>query len=84
MSPNELAELSDQELLEEARKLKSSSILHATLIGFMLGVIIYSVVKNTWGLVSLIPLFFIYKLSKNSTRDKTKTLKRILKERNLK
>ena len=81
MDQKELAELTDQELLAEAKKMKSSAILHAVLIGFMVGVIIYSVAKNTWGLLTLIPLFFIYRLTRKSKRNET--LKQLLKERNL-
>lgn len=82
MNQKELSELTDQELLEEAKKMKSSSIIHAGLIGFMIGVIIYSVVKNSWGFLTLIPLFFVYKLLNKPKRNKA--LKKLLKERNLK
>ena len=81
MDQKELAELTDQELLAEAKKMKSSAILHAMLIGFMVGIVIYSVAKNTWGLLTLIPLFFIYRLTRKSKRNET--LKQLLKERNL-
>lgn len=81
MEQKELSELSDQELLEEARKMKSASILHAALIGVMIGIIIYSVLKNTWGFLTLIPLYFIYKMTKKSERNEA--LKKLLKERNL-
>jgi hypothetical protein len=82
MKQKELSELSDQELLDEAKKMKSSSIAHAFVIGFMAGIVVYSFVKNTWGLVTLIPLFFIYKLT--SYPNNNEELKRLLKERNLK
>jgi len=82
MEPTEFAELSDQELLEVAGKMKKSAIAHALVIGFMVGVIIYSVVESTWGLLTLIPLFFIRKLLANS--DQYEEVKRLLKERNLK
>ena len=81
MEQKELSELSDQELLEEARKMKSASILHAALIGVMIGIIIYSVLKNTWGFLTLIPLYFIYRMTKKSERNEA--LKKLLKERNL-
>jgi uncharacterized membrane protein YbjE (DUF340 family) len=83
MEQKKLTELTDQELLQEAKKMKSASITNAVLIGFLAGVIFYSFVKNTWGLLTLIPLFFIYKLVNNSKHD-TKELENILKERNLK
>ncbi len=83
MKQKELSELSDQELLAEAKKVKSANIMNAFLIGFLVGIVIYSVVKNTWGLLTLIPLYLAYKLINNSAYD-TKELKRLLKERNLK
>ncbi len=81
MNQKELSELTDEELLIKAKKMKSNSIINAVLIGFMAGVIFYSVVKSTWGLVTLIPLFIIYKLMNQSNDDKA--LKEVLKERNL-
>lgn len=83
MNRKELSELTDQELLQEAKKMKSASILNAALIGFLIGVVFYSVVKSTWGLVTLIPLYLIYKLMNKSGYNKQE-LERVLKERNLK
>ena len=81
MKQKELSELTDQELLNEAKKMKSASMINATLIGFMFGIIIYSIVKNSVGLFTLIPLFFIYKVFHKP--EKNKELKKLLKERNL-
>jgi hypothetical protein len=83
MEQKKLSELTDQELLQAAKKMKSNSITNAVLIGLLAGVILYSFVKNTWGFLTLIPLFFIYKLVNNSKYE-TKELENILKERNLK
>lgn len=58
----ELSELTDQELLDKAKKKKSNSIMNALLIGFLIGIVIYSVVNNSLGFFTLIPLFFVYKL----------------------
>ena len=82
MTEKELSQLSDEALLAQAKKAKSASIINAVLIGFAVGIIIYSAVKNTLGFFTLIPIFFIYKMVNNSTNDKA--LQRILKERNLK
>ncbi len=82
MNQKELSELTDQELLEKAKKMKSTAITNALLIGVMIGIIIYSIWKNSLGFFTLIPLFFIFKLVNNSKNDKA--LKRLLKERNLK
>ncbi|MCF8369421.1 MAG: hypothetical protein K9G76_10295 [Bacteroidales bacterium] len=82
MKQKELSELTDQELLQEAKKMKSTSIIDAVLIGFLIGIVIYSIVVNSLGFITLIPLFFVYKLIHKPNNDKA--LKRILKERNLK
>ncbi|MFT6880566.1 MAG: cadmium resistance protein CadD (predicted permease) [Arcticibacterium sp.] len=65
--------------------MKSISIINAFLIGFLVGIIIYSVAKNTWGLLTLIPLFFIYKMVNNPKKKKNNTdLEKLLEERKLK
>jgi cbb3-type cytochrome oxidase subunit 3 len=83
MTERKLSELTDEELLQEAKKMKSNSIMNAVLIGFFIGVIVYSVVKNTIGLVTLIPIFFVYRLV-NKSNYNNQELERLLKERNLK
>lgn len=83
MIEKELSELTNEELLQEAKKRKSASIMNALLIGFLAGVIVYSVVKNSLGFLTLIPLYFIYKLINNS-KYKSKELEDLLRERNLK
>ena len=83
MQEKKLSEFSDQELLQEAKKMKSASIINAFLIGLLIGIILYSVVKNSWGFLTLLPLFLIYKLNNKSEND-TKELENLLKERNLK
>jgi hypothetical protein len=81
MDEKKLSELTDAELLEEAKKIKPSKIIDAVLIGFMAGIIIYSAVMNTLGFLTLIPLFFIYLLLNKS--KKHKAILKLLKERNL-
>ena len=44
----------------------------AFLIGFSFAIIIWSIAKNTFGIISLIPLYFIYKVVQKSKGDKTK------------
>ncbi|MCB9746814.1 MAG: FUSC family protein [Candidatus Omnitrophica bacterium] len=82
MEQKKLSELTDEELLQEAKKMKSSSIMNAVLIGFMFGIIIYSIAKNSLGILTLIPLLFAFNLINKSKDDKA--LKELLKERNLK
>ena len=82
MKPRELSELSDQELLLEARKIRSAAIVHALFIGVLIGIVIFSIVVHKPGFLAIILLYFIYKLI--SKPNETKELKRLLKERNLK
>ena len=82
MKSKNYSELSDQELLDEAKKMKSASIMSALLIGIMIGIIIFSIVKNSIGFFTLIPLFFAFKVINNSKNNEA--LEKHLKERNLK
>jgi uncharacterized membrane protein YbjE (DUF340 family) len=82
MDQENLSELTDQELLDLAKKQKSTNIMNTFLIGFLIGIVIFSIVKNSLGFFTLILLFFAYKLINNSKYDK-KELEQILKERNL-
>ena len=84
MNQKEISELTDQELLDEAKEMKSFSFTNALIIGFLMGVVFYSVVKNTWGIFTLIPLFFVYKLINDPKNKRYKALEKLLKERNLK
>lgn len=81
MTKDELNQLSDQELRTQAKKMKSARVVHAVLIGFMVGVILFSIWKNSIGLFTLIPLFLIYKVFHKP--ELFKALKEVLKERNL-
>jgi hypothetical protein len=79
----ELSELTDQELLEEAKKMKSFSITNALIIGFLMGIVFYSFAKNTWGIFTLIPLYFVYKMVNDPKNKRSKDMEKLLKERNL-
>lgn len=81
MNQKQLSELTDEELLEVARKNKPTPILDAFFIGFLVGIIIYSVAANTWGFLTLIPLFIIYVFLKKPKQYAA--LMKELKERNL-
>jgi len=76
-------ELSNEELLKESKKMKSTAIINATLIGVFIGVLIYSIAVNKFGFLTLILLFIIYKLANNSNYKKEE-IENLLKERNLK
>jgi hypothetical protein len=81
MNREELSKLTDEELLEVAKNNKPSPVIDAFFIGFLIGIIIYSVAANTWGFVTLIPLFLIYLLLKKPKQYAA--LRKELKERNL-
>lgn len=80
MIQKELATLTDQELLQKAKKIKSANLTDAVIIGVLIGIAIYSTVKNGVGLLSFIPLVYI----PIAVKKKNKGLEDLLKERNLK
>lgn len=57
-------DVSDEAVSREEQSAKSNAIIHALLIGFLIGIVIYSVAKNSFGFLMLIPLYFVYKLLK--------------------
>jgi hypothetical protein len=84
MINNDLSHLTDSELLDELIKLKSFSITNAFFIGFLAGIIVFSALKSSWGIFTLIPLYLIYKLVNDPKNKRKKDLEELLKERNLK
>lgn len=82
MKQKELAELTNEELLQEAKKIKSSNIFDAAIFGFLIGVAVYSAVKNGFGLLTFLPLIYIPIAAKNKIRNKE--LEKLVKERGLK
>lgn len=83
MIQKELAQLTNEELLKEAKKVRSDKMITAALIGFLAGVIVYSVVKKSFGFLTLIPIVFAYKLI-NKPKYNIRELEDLLKERGLK
>ena len=81
MNQKELSHLTDEELLEVAKNNKPSPIIDAFFIGFLVGIIIYSVAANTWGILTLIPLYIMYRFLKKPKQYEA--LQKELKERNL-
>ncbi|MCP4045826.1 MAG: FUSC family protein [Gammaproteobacteria bacterium] len=77
-----LDELSNEELLSEAKKVKSKAIVDAILIGVLVGILIYSMAVNKFGFLTLILLFLIYKFANNSKYNKEE-IESLLRERNL-
>lgn len=85
MDQKKFTTLSDQELLQEQKKMKSNKIINALLIGVLVGVTVYSVIKKGFGFFSFLPLFMGYFLFKNTANSKLmeKELMEEIKSRNL-
>ncbi|MGV7106092.1 hypothetical protein [Flavobacterium sp. U410] len=81
MKEKELTELTNQELLDKKEKTKSNLIINAVIIGVLIGVTIYSAVKNGFSFFTFFPLFFVYLIVKNGKNYKA--LEEELKKRNL-
>ncbi len=82
MKQKKLSEYTDQELLAEAKKNKSTNTMDALLIGVSIGVVLYSIYAKSFGILTLIPLFFVYKIFKKPNNNAE--LEKLLKERKLK
>lgn len=84
MDKKQLKELTDKELLNEAKKMKSTQTIDATLIGVLFGILIYSIIAGNFTIFfGILLLYAIYKLA-NKEKYKKEELKNLLKERNLK
>lgn len=59
----------EEQRMPATSKTKSNAMMNALIIGFMIGVVVWSVAKNTAGLLTLIPLFIIYRLVNSSKKD---------------
>jgi hypothetical protein len=82
MKQKDLDDLTDQELLDVSKKTQSNIMMNAVLIGFLIGILIYSILINSIGFFSLIPLFLIFKLLNNPRHNKD--LDKLLVEQKLK
>jgi uncharacterized membrane protein len=69
MKEEELAHLSDEDLVRERKKLQSSQTIHALLIGVFIGIAVYSAAKNGMGFATVLPMFFVYLLVRNRSRS---------------
>lgn len=69
MKQNEFSNLTDEQLLQYQKRVKQSNILTAFIIGLLIGVAIYSAVKNGFGFFTFFPLFFVYLLARNGKKQ---------------
>ena len=84
MEDRDYSNLTDEQLLNEEKQLKSFSIMNAFLIGFLIGIIFISIKFSAYNISLIIPLFLIYKFVNVPRNKKVKELEKILKERKLK
>ncbi len=70
MKTENLTELSEQELLRKIKSLKTNKIIDATIIGFTIGIAIFSAVKNGFEFFTFFPLILAYLFVRNSTNNK--------------
>ena len=84
MEQKKLKELTNEELVKEAKKLKSTNIIDATLIGILVGILIYSITAGNFSFFfGLILLYGVYKIA-TKKKYKKEEIESLLKERNLK
>jgi uncharacterized membrane protein YfcA len=84
MEQNKLEELTNEELVKEAKKLKSTNIIDATLIGILVGILIYSITAGNFSFFfGFILLYGVYKIA-TKKKSKKEEIESLLKERNLK
>lgn len=62
--------------------MKPTNLYDAVIFGFLVGIAIYSSVKNGFGLLTFLPLVYVPIAAKN--KAKNKELANLLKERDLK
>lgn len=76
-----LTALTDEELLKLAKTMKSTRLFDAFSIGLLIGIAIYSSVKNGFGFLTFLPLLYLPIAKRNNT--KRKAINDLLNERNL-
>lgn len=81
MNKEQLAALTDEELITRAKQIKKTRLYDTVIFGFLMGIAIYSSVVNGFGLLTFLPLVYIPIAAKNKAT--IKTLDKLLQERNL-
>ena len=70
MKDKNLANLSEQELMQKLKKIKSNKIIDSAFIGLTVGISIYGAVKNGLGFFTFFPLILAYMFVRNSANNK--------------
>jgi len=81
MEQQKFAALTDEELLEEAKRFKQYKLYDAIIVGFLIGIAIYSSVLNGFGWLTFLPLVYLPAAGRNKV--KRDELEKLLKERDL-
>ncbi|MDC9722585.1 MAG: hypothetical protein PSN34_07405 [Urechidicola sp.] len=81
MENKEFADLNNEQLLEEKKKIQYNKTINATIIGLCIGIAVFSAVKNGFKFFTFFLLLLTYPFIKNG--KKTKALEKELKSRNL-
>lgn len=82
-----LDELTDKELLNKDKQMKTNKIVNASIIGFAIGIATYSIVKSGFSVLVIAPLLLIILVViKNSKNNKVleAEIHKEIKARNLK
>lgn len=81
MEQKEPEALTNEELLQEVKKMKTTRLYDAGIIGALVGVACYGTIKGGFGIFTFIPLVYIPIATKNT--KKYNALKEQLKQRGL-
>jgi uncharacterized membrane protein len=86
MKPEHLTELSGEELSRKIKRIKTNKTIDAAIIGFTIGVAVYSAVKNGFGFFTFFPLILAFIIARNSANNKIleKEIQKELESRNSK
>ncbi|SCY40911.1 hypothetical protein [Flavobacterium caeni] len=64
------SELSEQELTQKLKKLKTNKIIDAALVGFTIGIVVYAATTKGFGFFTFFPLILTYVIVRNSKSNK--------------
>ena len=85
MKPENLTEFSEEQLVQEYKKIKTNKIINAVIIGIPIGIFFYNSARNGFGFFTFFPLIIAYLLFTNSANSKLleKAIMQEMKSRNL-
>lgn len=74
--------LTDEQLQKETRSIKPTKLYDSLIVGLLIGISIYSIIKKGFGLLTFLPLLYLPIATKNLKRREE--LEKVMEERNLK